>query len=103
MSSRTFSPDGDSFEDLLLINYEIQVENAMISLSIVNDRGHMINRLIRNKSIGSSGQITWDGRTENGSPAPPGIYLYIVELYDNQGFKRTFRGSFVLASPASHY
>ncbi|MGJ1388513.1 lamin tail domain-containing protein [Sphingobacterium spiritivorum] len=103
LSSRTFSPDGDSFEDLLLINYEIQVENAMISLSIVNDRGHMINRLIRNKSIGSSGQITWDGRTENGSPAPPGIYLYIVELYDNQGFNRTFRGSFVLASPASHY
>ncbi|MGJ1433342.1 lamin tail domain-containing protein [Sphingobacterium spiritivorum] len=103
LTSRTFSPDGDSFEDLLFINYEIQVENAMISLSIVNDRGHMINRLIRNKSIGSSGQITWDGRTENGSPAPPGIYLYIVELYDNQGFNRTFRGSFVLASATSHY
>lgn len=98
LSTRTFSPDGDSREDLLEINYEIMTPNAMINMTVFNDKGRIINRLIRNKSIVSSGTIHWDGRDENSQLSAPGIYLYMIELYDNQGLLRTFRGSFVLAS-----
>lgn len=52
LRSKTFSPDGDGYEDFLTFGYEFIVENSMLSLSILDDKGRIINRLIRNKSAG---------------------------------------------------
>ena len=38
-------------------------------------------------------EINWDGRTIDGTPAPPGLtYSYVLEAYDRAGNKRNFVG-----------
>ena len=38
-------------------------------------------------------EITWDGRTTDGTQAPPGLtYSYVLEAYDKAGNKRNFVG-----------
>lgn len=103
LGSKTFSPDGDQLEDELIIHYNFEHENVMVNLSIYNDSGRLINRLIRNKSVGFTGQFVWDGRMEDGSEAPSGIYLCVVEVYNDSGIHETFRESFVLVRRAQGY
>jgi len=96
LESRTFSPNGDGFEDLLLIRYAFREANPMLSLTVFDDRGRTANRLVRNKSAGRSGLVTWDGRDENGQPCAAGIYILHAETYTENGRSRSFRESFVL-------
>ncbi|UCH82879.1 MAG: hypothetical protein JSW50_10415 [Candidatus Latescibacterota bacterium] len=38
-------------------------------------------------------ELNWDGRTIDGTPAPPGLtYSYVLEAYDRAGNKRNFVG-----------
>ena len=103
LSSKTFSPDGDGVEDELIILYDFAEENGMVNLYIYNDSGRLINRLIRNQSVGFTGQFTWDGKMEGGSEAPAGIYLCVVEMYTDSGHHRIFRESCVLVRRGQGY
>lgn len=67
-----------------------------INLQIFNDKGRLVNRLIRNKSLSKQGKIIWDGRTEQGQLAPSGIYLYHIEIYNQFGYSAIYKDSFVL-------
>lgn len=96
LSSKTMSPNDDSFEDFLEINYELDRPNYMINIHIFSDRGALVNRLIRHQSAGFSGRILWDGRAENGRLCPPGIYLCEMEIYDDNGHRTTRKEAFVV-------
>lgn len=96
LSSKTMSPDGDSFEDYLEINYELSDSNYMINVDIYSDKGTLVNRLIRQQSAGMRGKITWDGRSENGHLCSPGIYICLMEVYDDKGHREVVKEAFVL-------
>lgn len=96
LSSKTLSPDDDSFEDYLEINYELDASNYMINVDIYSDKGTLINRLIKQQSAGFRGKITWDGRGENGYRCRPGIYLCLIEIYDDKGHRQVIKEAFVL-------
>ncbi len=60
-------------------------------LDVADSRGHTVI------SFEGSGkppkEISWDGRTVEGTPAPPGLtYSYVLEAYDKAGNKRNFVG-----------
>ena len=60
-------------------------------LSIVNARGEAV------QSFSGKGEppreITWDGRSANGTPVVPGLtYSYVLEAHDKAGNKRNFVG-----------
>lgn len=103
LSSPTFSPDGDSFEDRLEINYQLQTNNNIINLYIYNDKGTLIKRLIRSESLGKSGLITWDGIDENGIQAAAGHYIYWAEVYNDKGYLKVYRSAFVLVRKSLRY
>ncbi|MCY4780905.1 lamin tail domain-containing protein [Sphingobacterium sp. UT-1RO-CII-1] len=96
--SRSFSPNGDGFEDSLEIRYEFNVKNPMLNISIFNDKGRLVNRLIRNKSSGNKGSINWDGLHENGSLCGPGIYIMKAEVYTAEGYTKAYKSSFLLVN-----
>lgn len=96
--SRSFSPNGDGFEDSLEIRYEFNVKNPMLNISIFNDKGRLVNRLIRNKSSGNKGSINWDGLHENGSLCSPGIYIMKAEVYTAEGYTKAYKSSFLLVN-----
>lgn len=102
-TSKTVSPDGDGFEDELEINYILNDPGYLINLNIYNEKGRVIKRLIRQESAGSSGKITWNCIDENSKMAPPGHYIYWIEIYRENGAREIFKEAFVLVQKSHHY
>ena len=103
LQSQTFSPNGDGHEDYLVLDYAFVLDNAMLNVTIYNDRGVETKRLVRNKSAGRRGEIRWDGFNTHGKPSPSGIYVCYVELYNSAGHFQTFKEGFVLLNPLISY
>lgn len=103
LERRTFSPDADGDEDFLIIGYSFSLDNAMMNVTIYNDQGQLVNRLVRNKSTGRQGEVLWDGLDEGGKKSPSGIYICYVELYNSSGHFQSFKEGFVLLNRLSSY
>lgn len=103
LSSSTFSPDGDFFEDELEIEYKLNETNHMVNLNIYNEKGILIKRLKRNESIGAVGKITWDGLDENGQHAMAGHYILWAELHTDKGYRKVYKSAFVLIRKSALY
>lgn len=100
---KVISPDGDGSDDVLRIGYEIYDEHVMVNLHVFDDKGRLINRLIRNQSIGYRGEFIWDGKSESGAECPAGNYIIWAEIYDDRGLYEVFKYAFVLVRQRRSY
>lgn len=98
LTSKTFSPDEDGFEDVLEINYQFPTTGNMANIHIFNDRGELVRRLQSNQSMALRGTITWDGRSDTSQRLPVGIYIALIEIYNAQGSRKVYRKSFALVA-----
>lgn len=96
--SKTFSPDNDGFEDLFEISYRKSIPGELANISIFNDQGALVKKLIRNYTLNTEGTIIWDGINDQNQMSPMGIYLLHVEIFNLDGQIKRFRKSFALAS-----
>lgn len=96
--SKTFSPDGDNFEDLLLLAYQFAENDKLANVSIYTDKGLLVKKLLNNQTIGTQGNLTWDGLDENGQKAKVGIYVILFEVFDAKGSIQKFKHTCVLAA-----
>jgi hypothetical protein len=92
-----FSPDGDGFDDVTVIHYEMPLKTSIINVKIFDIRGRLIRRLASNEPGGLAGNIIWDGRDETGGIARIGIYLVLLEAINGSGARDSARGVLVLA------
>jgi hypothetical protein len=97
LSSKTFSPDNDGFEDLLEINYQFPEPGKIANISIFNVHGILIKRLLKNHTLNIEGSFVWDGFNEHSQLVPGGIYLLQANIFDKDGRISKFTKSFVLA------
>ena len=97
LHSKSFSPDGDGFEDLLQLSYELKNHGNMATVTIFSDKGILVRRLIRNESVGTSGTLTWDGIDDQGQNSPFGIYILVFKSFDLNGNQVNARKAFSLA------
>lgn len=79
------SPDGDGFEDVLLIHYETPQPGYLLNLRIFDAQGRLVRNLVRNESLAAAGAYQWDGFTNERTKARIGIYVLWFELFDNSG------------------
>jgi len=91
-----FSPNGDGFNDRLLIKLSPGEPDRLVNIWIYNESGLEIKRLVNNLLIGTQDVVEWDGTTENHQKAGLGIYIIQVELFGLQGKKTQFRTACVL-------
>ncbi|MDM8177711.1 MULTISPECIES: lamin tail domain-containing protein [Olivibacter] len=98
LSSKTFSPDYDGFEDILQINYRFQQSGNMVNVYLYNEQGMLVKTLYRNHLLGTSGTLFWDGVSDTGQRLPVGIYLVYVEVYNSVDGIKKYRMSCVLAT-----
>jgi hypothetical protein len=96
LSSLTFSPDNDGFEDVLLLYYDLEVPDCVMTVSFYNRHGLSVRKLSAG-TAGLSGTIVWDGLDDNRELAEPGVYLVLVEVFNPAGHYRRFRKTCVLA------
>jgi hypothetical protein len=97
LSTSTFSPDNDGFEDCMEIHYRLNKPGFIANITVYTDRGTIVRRLYRNYSLASSGKLSWDGMDDTASPGETGIYLVYAELFNTEGEIKKFRKTIVLA------
>lgn len=103
LSSKTMSPNDDAFEDILEIFYQFKSTEYYINVYIYNDKGTLINRLIRNQKAGQEGKLTWNGENESGQKVSSGYYIMIAEIFNNIGANERFKKAFVVVPNALTY
>ncbi|RYG19663.1 MAG: hypothetical protein EOO07_06410, partial [Chitinophagaceae bacterium] len=96
--SKTFSPDGDNFEDILSLDYQVTENASFATVNVYSDKGRLIKSLMKNQTIGTKGTLTWDGFSDNGQKAAVGIYIVLFDVFDLNGIKKQFKNTCVLAA-----
>ncbi len=91
-----FTPDQDGNDDLLTISYAFQEPGQVGRMVIFDSKGQEVRELINNRSLGTSGQITWDGIDGAGQRCSPGIYIVWGRVYDLKGRVKVYKTTCVL-------
>ena len=91
-----FSPNNDGYQDLLSINWNFDRSDLMASISVYNSDGILINVLLNNELIGSSGSQFWNGTDERESLLPSGIYIILMDVLSDDGFVNQYKKIVVL-------
>lgn len=77
---------------------------VMLEFQVLDDSGALVRTIRREHAgIGVEASVTWDGRDDDGVPAPDGTYALRVQAYEFAlVLDRTSpEASFEMASPAS--
>lgn len=85
LENKTFSPDGDGYEDFLLLHYQSDQPGLTANIRIFDANGRLVKKLAENVLLASQGNFKWDGLMEDNSKARVGIYVVWVELFTSGG------------------
>jgi hypothetical protein len=92
-----FSPDNDGFNDVLPINYKLEVAGARISAWVFDLTGRRIKELLNNVLPETSGIFYWDGFSDKGTLCRVGMYLVFIRVVYDQGNTEEYKLPCVLA------
>lgn len=81
IAEKVFSPDGDGYNDVLLISYNMPDEGYTANIMVFDSKGRRVRRLASNLTLGTSGTIKWDGVTDENRKAPVGAYIVYIEVF----------------------
>ncbi len=98
LPSKTFSPDNDGFEDILRVQYNFALPGKVANVTIYNDRGRLVKKLVNNETVNVEGSWIWDGLDDGNAKANTGIYIIYVEIFELDGNVRKYKKTAVLAS-----
>ena len=86
---KVFSPDGDAYNDLFFIHYDLPKAGFIANVDVFTDKGIFIVHLSLNEVLGTSGFIAWDGTNYNGTIASVGMYIvsYVFLHPDGEIYK----------------
>jgi len=93
----TFSPDGDGFEDFLLINYETEGAGYIANVKVFDARGRLMKDIVKNELLAAQGSFKWDGSIADDNKAKIGIYVLWIELFNPDGDIQHFKKACVVA------
>jgi hypothetical protein len=92
-----FSPDGDGFEDVTIIQINIPVETAFINIRIYDTRGRLIRFLADSIPTAHQAQFVWDGKDDNFRVARIGAYICLIEaLNSNKNVIEQLKSTIIL-------
>ena len=75
LDKKVFSPDGDGFEDLLIVNYALPKAGFLLSINIYDAEGKFIRNLAESTLPSVNGIVQWDGTDKDGEITSMGIYV----------------------------
>lgn len=79
LSSNSFSPDNDGFQDALLITYEVDQPTMLGDMTVYDDMGRKVRTLLSSHLLGERGVIKWDGLRDDDNKASIGPYIILFE------------------------
>ena len=84
-SPNPFSPDGDGYEDVTILSYQLTSTVGLIRIRIFDSVGRLVRILANNEPAGAQGEIIWDGMNDNRERVRIGIYIILFETLDSFG------------------
>lgn len=85
LEEETVSPDGDGFQDALLINYLTPGPGWNARIQIFDANGRLVKILRRSELLAGEGAILWDATTDSGERARTGVYVILIERFNPDG------------------
>ena len=93
-----FSPDNDGHDDVVAIQYKLDVIGTQATVIIYDSRGRLVRQLVSNFMIGQTGEFFWDGMTDDNRKVSTGIYIVYLELLNPSGEVKKFKKPVVVAA-----
>lgn len=93
-----FSPDGDGYNDITGIYYNLDDIGYTLNINIFDSNGHLVRHLLRNNLVNQQGMMTWDGCNDNNNRIPPGIYIVLTEVFNLKGTVKRYKNAVVIAT-----
>lgn len=90
-SSNVVSPDGDGYQDVLEIDYEVEDGELMGRVEVFDAQGVRVRTLIDSFLLGTHGTIIWDGLADDDRQLPQGHYVVQITLYGLEGTQQVIR------------
>ncbi|MBR74719.1 MAG: hypothetical protein CL872_07280, partial [Dehalococcoidaceae bacterium] len=85
LSPQSFSPNNDGNKDVASINWNFKQTGLMATIKIFDSEGRWVRNLLNNELISNTGNIVWDGTSEDGLSLTTGIYIVWVEAFSESG------------------
>ncbi|MBT8327187.1 MAG: lamin tail domain-containing protein [Bacteroidia bacterium] len=85
LETKVFSPDGDSYEDILSLKYTMEDINNTLNGYVYNLNGVLIDHPFNNETISTTGNLFWDGIKSNGDKIATGNYVLFIEVFNLDG------------------
>ncbi len=96
ISPPVFSPDGDGFDDVATIQYQLTETGFVANVSIFDAAGRLVRYLVKNDLLSQKGFWKWDGLGERMNQLPMGVYIIFVELFNLEGKRQHVKKTVVL-------
>lgn len=97
-SPNPFSPDNDGIDDITTISFSAPYNPAYATITIFDDKGRKVRKLLNNESVQIPAAIPFDGRNDDKNALRIGMYIVLVELTNPvDGRKDTRKGVVVVA------
>jgi hypothetical protein len=99
LSTSVISPDNDGYHDVMAFNYTLLEPGMLGTLTVYDDEGREVKKILNNDLLGISGSVSWDGITKDLYKANIGTYIAVFEAFSLNGqFAVNKRKAFVVAS-----
>jgi hypothetical protein len=85
LSSTKITPDNDGYEDLLSISLSLTGNGNAVSVTVFDEVGSFVRKIASNMLTGAETTFIWDGTADDGSPVNSGIYIILINLFDEKG------------------
>jgi hypothetical protein len=91
LEPKSFSPNGDGYNDQLTINFRFSKPGYIANVRIFDSVGRQVKYLIKNQSLAQEGNWVWVGDSDSGQRLNIGVYIILVEVFDRDGNVKAFK------------
>ncbi|MDP3644434.1 MAG: gliding motility-associated C-terminal domain-containing protein [Bacteroidota bacterium] len=88
---KAFSPNSDGYNDELSISFRFSRPGYIANVRIFDVVGRQVKFLVKNQSLAQEGNWTWDGKSESGQKLNIGVYIILVEVFDQAGNAKAYK------------
>ncbi len=97
LANDQISPDGDGFQDVLLLEYELEQAGFLANVRLFDATGRQIADLARSELLAAKGTYVWDGALPNREVISPGIYILQIDYFEPNGASQQEQLTFSVA------
>lgn len=88
---KAFSPNGDGYNDELKIKFKLSKPSYIANVRIFDSIGRQVRFLVKNQSLAQEGSWQWNGSSESGQKLSIGVYIILIEVFDQEGHTKAFK------------